>query len=189
MKILLLFLFIGLIGVECTIYYIIPSELTGIKYEYKRDVMILFFTLVPAYFIIWLWCVCKKTYAKENSDMQWSKFSIVIFAFIFQITWFIVLSYFRNRFSIAFAGILASISFIIPILRIYEINYDSVKVIFFFLTIIQISLILWVSIEYIIYEKFITYSWIVIYYFYPVYITLFAALFVQFLRIEEDDII
>jgi amino acid permease len=125
-------------------------------------------------------------YAKESSDAQWSKFSIVIIAIIFQITWFIVLSYFRNRISFAFAGILASISFIIPILRIYEINNLNVKIGFLIITCIIIGIILWVSIEFIIYEKFITYGWIVSYYAYPIYLAIYAGLFVQFLRINED---
>ena len=185
MKILLLFLIFGLIGVECSIYFVIPSELTGNSNENKREIMIVFFTLVPAYFIAWCWCVCKKTYAKESPDVQWSKISFVIFAFVFQIAWFIILSYFRNRVSFALGSLTACVSFLMPILRIYEINNIHVKSIFLFITLIQVLIILWVSIEFIIYEKFITYSWIVAYYAYPIYLGIFAGLFVRFLRISE----
>jgi hypothetical protein len=188
MKILLLFLIIGIIGVECSIYFVIPSELTG-NYDNngnKREITGTFFGIVPAYFIAWCWCVSKKTYAKENPDSQWSKISTVLFGIVFQIAWFIVLSYFRNRVSFAFAGLIASITFILPILRIYEINNIQVKSIFLFVTIIQVFIILWVSIEFIIYEKFITYSWIVAYYFYPIYLGIFSGLFVKFLRISEN---
>ena len=82
-------------------------------------------------------------------------------AFVFQVVWFIVLSYFRNRVSFAFGGVVACVSFIVPILRIYEINNVSVKVLFLIVTVIMLVIILWVSIEFIIYEKFITYGWIV----------------------------
>jgi hypothetical protein len=183
MKILLLFLIIGIIGVECIIYYIIPSELTGNKN--KSENLAIFFGIVPAYFILWYWCVTKKTYAKESPDAQWSKISIVIFAIIFQIMWFFILSYFRNRVSFALAGICASISLILPILRIYEIGNPNVKVVFLIMSVIVLGIILWVSIEFIIYEKFITYGWIVAYYVYPIYLGLFAGLFVNYLRIEE----
>lgn len=186
MKILLLFLITGIIGVECSIYFVIPSELTGNYDVNKREIIGLFFGIVPAYFILWCWCVSQKTYAKENPDAQWSKISMVLFGIVFQITWFIVLSYFRNRVSFAFSGSIASITFILPILRIYEINNIQVKSIFLFVTIIQVLIILWVSIEFIIYEKFITYSWIVAYYFYPIYLGVFAGLYVQFLRIAEN---
>jgi hypothetical protein len=185
MRVLILFLIIGLIGVECSIYFIIPSELTGNSYENKREIMIVFFTLVPAYFIAWCWCVCNYTYAKENPDAQWSKISLVIFGIIFQIAWFIILSYFRNRVSFILSGVTASASFILPILRVYEVNNNSVKSIFLIVTIIQIVIILWVSIEFIIYEKFITYGWIVAYYSYPIYLATFFGLFVNFLRINE----
>lgn len=189
MKSLLLYLIFGIIGVECTIYYIIPSELSGIKLQNKMEIMILFFTIVPAYFILWFWCVFKKTYAKENSDEQWSKISILLVAFIFQFVWFIILSYNRNRVSFALSGSICSISFIVPILRINEINKYIVKIFFLFVSIIQIIIILWVSIEFIIYEKFITYCWIAAYYFYPIYLGVFSGLFVLFLRIEENDTI
>jgi len=185
MRGLLLFLIIGIIGVECTIYYVIPSELTGNYDGNKREIIGTFFGIMPAYFIIWCWCVSKKTYAKENPDAQWSKISIVIFAFIFQIAWFIVLSYYRNRVSFALSGLTASISFLLPLLRIYETNNILMKELFLILTIIQIVIILWISIEFIIYEKFVTYSWIVGYYYYPIYLGIFAGLFVKFLRITE----
>jgi hypothetical protein len=183
MKILLLFLIIGIIGVEFSIYFIIPSELTG--NGNKSENLAIFFGIVPAYFILWYWCVTKKTYAKESPDAQWSKISIVIFAIIFQIIWFFILSYFRNRVSFALAGICASISLILPILRIYEIGNPNVKVVFLIMSAIVLGIILWVSIEFIIYEKFITYGWIVAYYVYPIYLGLFAGLFVNYLRIEE----
>jgi hypothetical protein len=185
MKHLILFLIIGIIGVECTIYYVIPSELTGNSGENKREIFGVFFGIVPAYFIVWCWCVCKKTYAKENPEVQWSKFSIVLFAFIFQISWFFILSYFRNRVSFALGGVVACVSFILPLLRIYEANNIFVKELFLIVSLIQIGIILWVSIEFIIYEKFITYSWIIGYYYYPIYLGIFAGLFVHFLRISE----
>jgi hypothetical protein len=185
MKALLFFLIIGIIGVDCGIYYVIPSELTGNSGENKREIFGVFFGIVPAYFIAWCWCVCKKTYSKESHDIQWSKISMVILAFVFQIAWFIVLSYFRNRVSFAFSGLVACVSLILPLLRIYEVNNVSVKVLFLIVTSIMILIILWVSIEFIIYEKFITYSWIMVYYAYPIYLGVFAGLFVQFLRIEE----
>ena len=184
MKILLLFLFIGFIGVECSIYYIIPSELTGNvnRYGYENNI---FFGLVSAYLIIWCWCVSKKTYAKESHEGQWSKFSMVIFAFVLQLVWYIILSYFRNRTSIIFSGIISCISFILPIQRIFEANNYKVKILFLIVSVIQVLIILWVSLEFIIYEKFVTYSWIVAYYTYPIYIAIFAGLFVRFLRINE----
>ena len=181
-----LFLIIGIIGVEFGIYYVIPSELTKNSGENKREIFGVFFGIVPAYFIIWCWCVCKKTYSKESPDVQWSKFSMVIFAFVFQVVWFIILSYFRNRISFALGGVVACVSFIVPILRIYEINNVSVKVLFLIVTVIMIVIILWISIEFIIYEKFITYGWIVGYYYYPIYLGIFSGLFVRFLRIEEN---
>ena len=185
MKPLFLFLIIGIIGVEYTIYYVIPSELTGNYSLNKREIMGTFFGIVPAYFIAWCWCVSKKTYAKESSEEQWSKISFVVFAFIFQVVWFFVLSYFRNRVSFALAGLTCCISFISQILRMYEINIVEVKIFFLIVSGIIIGMIMWVSIEFIIYEKFITYSWIVAYYAYPIYLGIFAGLFVQFLRIEE----
>lgn len=186
MKILLLFLIIGIIGVEFSIYFVIPSDLTGNSWENKREIFGVFFGIVSVYFIAWFWCVSKKTYAKESPDLQWSKISFVVFAFVFQVTWFLVLSYFRNRVSFALAGLTCCISFIVPILRIYEINNVKVKIFFLIITIIQVFIILWVSIEFIIYEKFITYSWIVAYYFYPIYLGIFSGLFVKFLRISEN---
>jgi hypothetical protein len=185
MKPLLIFLIIGIIGVEFGIYYVIPSELTKNSGENKREIFGVFFGIVPAYFIIWCWCVCKKTYSKENPDVQWSKFSMVIFAFVFQVAWFIILSYFRNRVSFALGGVVACVSFIVPILKIYEIGNANVKICFLIVTAIMIVIILWISIEFIIYEKFITYGWIVGYYYYPIYLGIFAGLFVRFLRIEE----
>ncbi len=186
MKALLLFLIIGIIGVEFGIYYVIPSELTGNSGENKREIFGVFFGIVPAYFIAWCWCVCKKTYSKESPDVQWSKISIIIFAFVFQIAWFVILSYFRNRVSFALGGVTACASFVLPILRIYEINNVSVKVLFLIVSVIMIVIILWVSIEFIIYEKFMTYSWILAYYAYPIYLGVFSGLFVRFLRIEEN---
>jgi hypothetical protein len=185
MKILLLFLIIGIIGVEFGIYFVIPSDLTGNSWENKREIFGVFFGIVPTYFIIWCWCVSKKTYSKESPDVQWSKISFVVFAIIFQIAWFIVLSYFRNRVSFALAGLTCCISFILQILRMYEINIVEVKIFFLIVTVIMIVIIMWVSIEFIIYEKFITYSWIVAYYAYPIYLGIFAGLFLRFLRIEE----
>ncbi len=185
MKILLLFLIIGIIGVEYGIYYVIPSELTGSTNRNEKEIIGVFFGIVPAYFIAWCWCVCKKTYAKDNPDAQWSKFSLVIFAIIFQICWFLVLSYFRNRVSFAFSGLTASASFIVPFFRVYEINNNEVKIFFLIISGIMFGIIMWVSIEFIIYEKFITYSWIVAYYAYPIYLGVFAGLFVKFLRITE----
>jgi len=187
MKVLFIFLIIGIIGVECGIYFVIPSELTGNSWENKREIMGIFFGIVPAYFIAWCWGVCKKTYAKESPDLQWSKISAVIFAIIFQVAWFIILSYFRNRVLFALGGLVACASFIAPILRVLEINNASVKVLFLILTGVIAGLIMWVSIEFIIYEKFVTYSWIVVYYAYPIYMGVFAGLFVQFLRIDEND--
>ena len=187
MKMLLLFLFIGIIGVECIMYYIIPSDLTGNPAGGNKDIISIFFGLVMAYFIVWGWCVCKKTYSKECSDMQWSKFSIVLLSLIFQISWFFVLSYFRNRISFILSGLIASVSYILPIFRIFEINNENVKICFLIATLIQVGIIMWVSIEFIIYEKFITYGWIVAYYTYPLYLGVFAGLFVNFLRIEEGD--
>ena len=187
MKILLLFLIIGIIGVEFGIYYVIPSELTEKSGENKREIFGVFFGIVPAYFIIWCWCVCKKTYSKESHDVQWSKISMVIFAFVFQVAWFIILSYFRNRVSFALGGVVACVSFIVPISKIYEIGNANVKICFLIVTVIMIVIILWISIEFIIYEKFITYSWIVAYYAYPIYLGVFAGLFVRFLRIDEND--
>jgi len=187
MKPLLLFLIIGIIGVECGIYYVIPSDLTGNSWENKKDIFGVFFGIVPAYFIIWCLCVCKKTYAKECPDVQWSKISFVLFAFVFQVAWFFVLSYFRNRVSFALAGLMACASFIVPILRVYEINSVSVKFLFLIVTTVIAGIIMGVSIEFIIYEKFVTYSWIVAYYAYPIYLGVFAGLFVQFLRIEEEN--
>jgi hypothetical protein len=186
MKALLLFLIIGIIGVEFGIYYVIPSELTGNSGENKREIFGVFFGIVPAYFIAWCWCVCKKTYSKESSDVQWSKISIVIFAFVFQIAWLVILSYFRNRVSFALGGVTACASFVLPILRIYEINNAGVKILFLIVSAIMIVIILWISIEFIIYEKFITYGWIVGYYYYPIYLGIFSGLFVRFLRIEEN---
>ena len=185
MKILLLFLIIGIIGVECAIYYVIPSELTGNIEKNKNEIYGVFYGIVPAYFIAWCGCVCKKTYAKESPDVQWSKISFVVFAFVFQITWFIILSYFRNRVSFVFSCLAACVSFLMPILRVYEINNIEVKIFFLIITLSQVLIILWVSIEFIIYEKFITYSWIVAYYAYPIYLGVFAGLFVRFLRIAE----
>lgn len=147
----------------------------------------LFFGIVPAYFILWYWCVCKKTYAKENPDLQWSKISLVVFAFVFQVAWFIILSYFRNRVSFALGGLAACASFIVPILRVYEIGNVNVKICFLIVTGVIAGIIMWVSIEFIIYEKFMTYSWIVAYYAYPIYLGVFAGLFVRFLRIEEEN--
>ncbi len=185
MKPLLIFLIIGIIGVECGIYYVIPSDLTGNYGENKREIFGVFFGIVPAYFIAWCWCVCKKTYAKESPDLQWSKISFVVFAIVFQVTWFIVLSYFRNRVSFALAGLTCCISFIVPILRVLEINNFSVKILFLIVSAVMLVIIMWVSIEFIIYEKFVTNSWIVSYYAYPIYLGVFAGLFVQFLRITE----
>jgi hypothetical protein len=185
MKILLLFLIIGIIGVEYGIYYVIPSELTGSTNGNEKEIIRVFFGIVPAYFIAWCWCVCKKTYAKDNPDAQWSKFTLVIFAIIFQICWFFVLSYFRNRVSFAFSGLTASASFIVPIFRVYEINNSEVKIFFLIISGIMFGIIMWVSIEFIIYEKLMTYSWIVAYYAYPIYLGVFAGLFVKFLRIDE----
>jgi len=187
MKILLLFLIIGIIGVECGIYYVIPSELTGNYGENKREIFGVFFGIVPVYFILWCWYVCKKTYAKESPDLQWSKISFVLFAFVFQVAWFIILSYFRNRVSFILAGLTCCISFMAPILRVYEINIVEVKIFFLIVTGVIAGLIMWVSIEFIIYEKFVTYSWIVSYYAYPIYLGVFAGLFVQFLRIDEVE--
>jgi hypothetical protein len=185
MKALFLFLIIGIIGVECGIYFVIPSELTGNTGENKREIMGVFFGIVPVYFIAWCFCVCKKTYAKENPEAQWSKISLVISAIVFQIAWFVILSYFRNRVLFALSGLTACASFVLPILRIYEINNADVKVLFLIVTLIQIGIIMWVSIEFIIYEKFITYAWIVAYYAYPIYLAIFAGLFVRFLRGES----
>lgn len=185
MRLLLLFLIIGIIGVECGIYFVIPSELTGISWENKREIMGVFFGIVPAYFIAWCWGVCKKTYAKESPDLQWSKISAIIFAIIFQVAWFIILSYFRNRVSFALGGLAACASFIALILRVYEINIVEIKIFFLIVTGVIAGLIMWVSIEFIIYEKFVTNSWIVVYYAYPIYLGVFAGLFVQFLRIDE----
>jgi len=187
MKILLLFLIIGIIGVECGIYYVIPSDLTGNTGENKKEIFGVFFGIVVAYFIAWCWCIFKKTYSKENADAQWSKISFVVFTLVFQIAWFIILSYFRNRVSFTLGGLTACLSFITPIMRIYEINNIEVKIFFLIVTGIMTGLIMWVSIEFIIYEKFITYSWIVAYYAYPIYLGIFAGLFVQFLRIDEMD--
>jgi len=187
MKPLLLFLIIGIIGVEAGIYYVIPSDLTGNYGDNKREIFGVFFGIVPAYFIFWCWCVFKKTYAKESPDVQWSKISFVVFALIFQVAWFFVLSYFRNRVSFALAGLTCCISFIVPILRIYEINIVEVKMFFLIVTAVMIVNIMWVSVEFIIYEKFVTYSWIVAYYAYPIYLGVFAGLFVQFLRIDEVE--
>jgi ABC-type uncharacterized transport system fused permease/ATPase subunit len=142
---------------------------------------------VPVYFIAWFWGVCKKTYAKDNPEAQWSKISLVIFGIIFQVAWFIILSYFRNRVSFALGGLAACASFIAPILRVYEINIVEIKIFFLIVTGIIAGLIMWVSIEFIIYEKFVTYSWIVAYYAYPIYLGVFAGLFVRFLRIDEND--
>ena len=186
MKILLLFLIIGIIGVECGIYYVIPSDLTGNYEENKKEIFGVFFGIVPAYFILWCWCVCKKTYSKESHDVQWSKISFVVLASVFQVAWFIILSYFRNRVSFAFGGVTACISFIALILRMYEINIVEVKIFFLIVTAIMLAIIMWVSIEFIIYEKFVTYSWIIAYYAYPIYLGVFAGLFVQFLRITEN---
>jgi hypothetical protein len=182
MKALFLFLIIGIIGVECGIYFVIPSELTGNSGENKREIFGVFFGIVPAYFIAWCFCVCKKTYAKENPEAQWSKISLVIFAFVFQVAWFIILSYFRNRVLFALSGLTACASFVLPILRIYEINIVEIKIFFLIVTGVIAGLIMWVSIEFIIYEKFITYAWIVAYYVYPIYLGVFAGLFVRFLR-------
>ncbi len=185
MKVLFIFLIIGIIGVECGIYFVIPSELTGNSWENKREIFGVFFGIVLVYFILWCWCVCKKTYAKENPEAQWSKISLVVFAFVFQVSWFIILSYFRNRVSFGLGGLAACISFIVPILRVYEINVLEVKIFFLIVTGVIAGLIMWVSIEFIIYEKFVTYAWIVAYYAYPIYLGVFAGLFVQFLRISE----
>jgi hypothetical protein len=73
----------------------------------------------------------------------------------------------------------------VPILRVLEINNFSVKVLFLIVSAIMLVIIMWVSIEFIIYEKFVTNSWIVSYYTYPIYLCVFAGLFVQFLRIDE----
>lgn len=185
MKILLLFLIIGIIGVECGIYFVIPSELTGNTGENKREIFGIFFGIVPAYFIIWCWCVCKKTYSKESHDMQWSKISFVVFGFVFQVAWFLILSYFRNRVSFALSGLMYCMSFIAPILHVLEINIVEVKIFFLIVSAVMIVIIMWVSIEFIIYEKFVTYSWIVAYYAYPIYLGVFAGLFMRFLRIAE----
>ena len=185
MKVLFIFLFIGIIGVECTIYYVIPSELTGNEYENKREIFIIFFGLVPAYFIVWGGCVCKNTYAKDNPEVQWSKFMMIIFAFIFQVMWYIILSYVRYRITIILGAITFCVVSIIPIIRIFEVQIFKVKVLFLIVSLIQIGIVLWASIEFIIYEKYITYSWIVAFYFYPIYLGVFAGLFVRFLRIEE----
>jgi hypothetical protein len=186
MKPLLLFLIIGIIGVECGIYYVIPSDLTGNYFLNKREIMGTFFGIVPTYFIIWCWCVSKKTYSKESPEEQWSKISFVVFAFIFQVAWFFVLSYFRNRVSFGLGGMTSCLSFIVPILRIYEINIVSVKVLFLIVTVVMLVIIMWVSIEFIIYEKFVTNSWIVSYYTYPIYLGIFAGLFLRFMRIAEN---
>jgi len=82
-------------------------------------------------------------------------------------------------------GLAACASFIAPILRVLEINNASVKILFLILTGVISGLIMWVSIEFIIYEKFVTYSWFVVYYAYPIYLGVFAGLFVRFLRIDE----
>ena len=186
MKPLFLFLIIGIIGVEYTIYYVIPSELTGNYFLNKREIMGTFFGIVPAYFIIWCWCVSKKTYAKQSPEEQWSKISLLLFAFVFQIVWFFILSYFRNRISFAFGGVTACVSFIVPILHAGEIDNVNVKIFFLIVTGIIAGLIIWVSIEFIIYEKFMTYGWVVVYYAYPIYLGIFAGLFVRFLRISEE---
>jgi hypothetical protein len=185
MKVLLLFLFIGIIGVECTIYYVIPSEFTGNNHENKREIFIIFFGLVTAYFMVWSWCVCKNTYAKYNHETQWSKFMNVLFAFIFQIIWYIILSYIRYRITIILSAITSCVVFFTPLFALIEIPIFKVKIFFLIVTLIQIGIILWISIEFIIYEKIITYSWIIAYYFYPIYLATFAALFVRFLRLEE----
>ena len=185
MKVLLLFLIIGIIGVECTIYYVIPSELTGNDTRNKMEIATIFFGIVSIYFIIWIWCIFKKTYSKECHNAYQSKNSILIITIIFQIAWFVVLSYFRNRFSFILTGVTASISFILPILIISEIDSANAKVLFLIISGILLGIILWISIEFIIYEKFITYGWIVAYYAYPIYLGIFAGLFVKFLRINK----
>jgi len=185
MKVLFVFLFIGIIGVEFTIYYIIPSDFTGNNNENKRYIFFIFFGIVFSYFVTWCWCVCKKTYAKDNPDTQWLKFMNIIIAFVFQILWYIILSYFRTRISFILGAITSCISFIIPMFRLFDIPIFKVKILFLIVTLIQIGIMLWVSIEFIIYEKLITYSWAVAYYFYPLYLATFAVLFVKFLRIKE----
>lgn len=187
MNVLLLFLIIGIIGVESTIYYIIHTELKENSAGDNLGIIGIFFGLIFAYFIVWGWCVSKKTYAKETSDVQWSKISIVLFSFVSQIAWFFVLSYFRNRISFVLSGLIASVSFILPILYIFEISCAKSKIFFLIITLIQVGIISWVSIEFIIYEKFITYGWIIGYYAYPVYLGVFAGLFLQFFRIEENE--
>jgi apolipoprotein N-acyltransferase len=69
-----------------------------------------------------------------------------------------------------------------------EIPIFKVKILFLIVTLIQIGIVLWVSIEFIIYEKIMTYSGIVAFYFYPIYLTTFAVLFVRFSRINEEFI-
>ena len=145
MRILLLFLIIGIIGVECSIYFVIPSDLTGNYDGNMREVFGVFFVIVPVYFIVWCLCVCKYTYAKENPDVQWSRILMVLFGIVFQIAWFIVLSYFRNRVSFAFGGLTACVSFLILILHIYEINNVEVKIFFLIVTGVIAGLIMWVS--------------------------------------------
>ena len=188
MKVLLLFLFIGIIGVECTIYFVIPFELTGNEYKNKREIFMIFFGIVPPYFVVWGWCVCKYTYAKDNPDVQWSKFMNIIIAFVFQIVWYIILSYFRYRIVFSFGLIASCVVFIIPMFTLVEIPIFKVKIFFLIVTLIQIGIVLWVSIEFIIYEKIMTYGGIVAFYFYPIYLATFATLFVQFLRILEEEV-
>ena len=185
MKVLFVFLFIGIIGVECTIYYVIPSELSGNEYKNKKEIFMIFFGIVPTYFMVWIWCVCKYTYVKDNPEVQWSKFMNIIIAFVFQIVWYIILSYFRYQIVFIFGLIASCVVFIIPMFTLVEIPIFKVKIFFLIVTFIQIGIILWVSIEFIIYEKFITYSWIVAFYFYPIYLGVFTGLFVRFLRLKE----
>jgi len=189
MNCLFLFLFIGIIGVECSLYYVIPSEFTGNNIQNKKEINLIFFGIVSAYFLTWCWIVCKKTYGKEKSDEQWSKFMNIVLSFVFQIVWYIIICYLHDRIILIFDIIISCIAFIYPVIRLIEIKFFRVKVFFFIVSIIQILAILAVSIEYIIYEKIITYSWIVAYYFYPIYLAIFAFLFVKYTRwIEVDSI-
>jgi hypothetical protein len=189
MNCLFLFLFIGIIGVECSLYYVIPSEFTGNNIQNKKEINLIFFGIVSAYFLTWCWIVCKKTYGKEKSDEQWSKFMNIVLSFVFQVVWYIIICYLHDRIILIFDIIISCIAFIYPVIRLIEIKFFRVKVFFFIVSMIQILAILAVSIEYIIYEKIITYSWIVAYYFYPIYLAIFAFLFVKYTRwIEVDSI-
>lgn len=185
MKVLLFFLFIGIIYVESMIYFVIPSEFIKNNNENNIRNLLIFLGIVVPYFIIWGWYVCKYTYSKYDPDEQWSKLTNIRIGIILQISWYIILSYFRYRIIFIFGCIVSIIAFILPIFTIIEIPIFKVKIFFLIVTFIQIGIILWVSIEFIIYEKIITYSWIVAYYFYPIYLVILAALFVRFLRLEE----